>query len=878
MFTLYRIGTMLISLFLAPLVYTVDVGNPSDGLVHFSVEAPQAGRNPTFSVPVWTPGHYKADMPVATIQDVAAFDGDGNLLPVQKTGLSEWTVSSRRGSVTLSYKAHLAKPGPTGSELTPDHLYFHPTDFFPILNDDLDQSSRILLAGLPNDWRVATALKRCADGEGWCAPNAHRLYDSPFEISDYQELTYESGGATFHIIISGNGGPYDLEVFPFVEDFKRFTDAQIEVFDGIAPGGISDYWWLLFPGGGGGLEHRDSTTIYFNKRVFEGNRGSYDSLVSVSSHELFHAWNVKRIRPAVMVPYSYTEPPPTSLLWVSEGITSYYGRLARVRGGNMTVKEYFEGLAGVINAVANSLGYPQTSAALSSYDTWIGQGTASEQRSISYYTTGEMLGFFMEAKLREESGGIVSLDDLMTYLYQTKWNEDRGPGFTEEDLLVWLERSTEGDNGWDAFFDQWVRGSDDLPLEAWPWSLVGMEATGTEQPSLGMEVRGSWPLTVSHIYPQEAASEAGFFTGDEILLIGDEKATLANLKSLEEPTEVSFLRHDRLLKTVYLPGVRTNWKVSLSLPQEEDESLAWTQDWLAIPPPVMEPVQEDVESELEDIYDESAIAEEDISTALEMANTENRRVLLVYGGNWCGWCHALHRLFASNTGIRKKLQYEYEVVMVDIGNFDKNMEIAQRFGADLKKTGVPFLTVLDRDGNLVVNQETGSLEEGNSHSPDAVMAFLTAWQATPLRADSVLISGLSMAREKERLVFLHTGAPWCGWCKRLESFLLRPDIAPIMERAFVDVKIDVDRMEGGAELSASLRESEKGGIPWIAILSADGEVLIHSDEASEGNIGFPVADHEIAFFMRMLALSPLSDEDLSFIETALNESATKILG
>ncbi len=127
-------------------------------------------------------------------------------------------------------------------------------------------------------------------------------------------------------------------VFDFAKDFKKFTDAQCEIFGG-TPGDLKDYWFLLFPGGGGGLEHRYSTTTYFSTSIFDRDISSYWWLISVSSHELFHAWNVKRIRPSEMVPYSYSEAKPTTLLWVSEGFTSYFGTLTMARGGNISIEE-----------------------------------------------------------------------------------------------------------------------------------------------------------------------------------------------------------------------------------------------------------------------------------------------------------------------------------------------------------------------------------------------------------------------------------------------------------------------------------------------------------------------------------------------------------
>ena len=166
------------------------------------------------------------------------------------------------------------------------------------------------------------------------------------------------------------------------------------------------------------------------------------------------------------------------------------------------------------------------------------------------------------------------------------------------------------------------------------------------------------------------------------------------------------------------------------------------------------------EPEKPPVYDESADAAADIAAALAVAKKENTRVLIQWGANWCGWCKLLHQLFNEDSEIRRKILYEYEVVYVDVAQFDKNVELAEKFDADFKSNGVPFITILDGDGNVVTNQETGSLEEGSVHDPTKVLDFLTTHQADYLNADDMLSAALTKAREGGKRIFLHSGAPW----------------------------------------------------------------------------------------------------------------------
>lgn len=259
------------------------------------------------------------------------------------------------------------------------------------------------------------------------------------------------------------------------------------------------------------------------------------------------------------------------------------------------------------------------------------------------------------------------------------------------------------------------------------------------------------------------------------------------------------------------------------------------------------------------VYDEKADARADVNAALARAKKENRRVLVVWGANWCGWCVKLADKFAKDPEIRGKLQYEYDVVKVDVGNFDKHMDLAASFGAEFKSTGIPFLTVLAADGKALANQETGALELGQEHDPAKVLEFLTKHQAPYLKASELRDSALAAAKAENKQLFLAFGAPWCGWCHRLEDFLARADVAPIVARTFRVQKIDVDRTLGGQDLCDSYA-GMNSGIPWFAALDASGKPLATSAD-SGSNLGCPWSPEEVAAFDTFLEKAGMTAAD-----------------
>ncbi|MFO1077192.1 MAG: thioredoxin family protein [Planctomycetota bacterium] len=278
------------------------------------------------------------------------------------------------------------------------------------------------------------------------------------------------------------------------------------------------------------------------------------------------------------------------------------------------------------------------------------------------------------------------------------------------------------------------------------------------------------------------------------------------------------------------------------------------------------------------VYDEQADGHKQVADALAKAKRDNQRVIIQWGANWCGWCKWLAGTMHSDQDLAHELLYEYQLVHIDVGRFDKHKDLAKELGADFK--AIPYLTILDADGKALVQQNTEPFEintaDKHGHDPAKVLALLKEHEAKPLDATEVLIAGRAAAKAAGKRVFLHFGAPWCGWCHRLEDWMARPEIAAVLGKEFVDVKIDIDRMTGGKDVYAQQLAAagvEASGIPWFVFLGEDGKLLANATGPT-GNVGFPYQPEEVEHFGAMLhaAKANLTAEEIQGLLRSLTEN------
>lgn len=444
-----------------PIRYTLTFPAPESHYVEVDVSLP-TGRQPHVELvqPVWTPGSYRIRDYSRHVEALRAESPGGNRLPVEKLRKNHWRLSTWGASrVHLMYRVY-------GRELTV-RTNFVDRDF-ALLNGAAtfltlaEQGPRVheVAVVLPTRWREAhTALAVSPQGGPhlFQAGDYDSLVDSPIYCGSPAVYPFEVAGVPHLLVNEGEDGVWDGP--RSAADLERLVRAAFR-FWGNVP-----YRRFLFvnllTGGSGGLEHRDSTVL-MSSRWKTRRRESYLEWLGLATHEHFHAWNVKRLRPSELGPFDYDEETYTKSLWVAEGITSYYDDLLVHRAGLSTRDEYLRDLSKTLRAVQKTPGRRVQTLEAASFDTWIKYYQPDENTpnsAISYYTKGAMVGFLLDVEIRIATGGDKSLDDLMRLAWE-RFAPERGFGAAEFEALA----ADVAGKDLAPFFDRAVRSTDELDL------------------------------------------------------------------------------------------------------------------------------------------------------------------------------------------------------------------------------------------------------------------------------------------------------------------------------------------------------------------------------------------------------------------------------
>jgi predicted metalloprotease with PDZ domain len=508
--------------------YTISLTDPAQHLVDVQVHLPAGQSDRELQLPVWNALYQIRDFS-QYVNWVRAKDNAGNSVPVRKLNKSLWQISGAQNGATIEYQIYADSSGPFGAQLNGHHAFFNPAQLLMYPVNARNESMNVNFEHLPDGWRIATPLQSTADGS-FSAENYDRLVDSPVEIGESQESDFDERGAHYRVVVDAAPGDYDMEKIDAM--LRRVVSAATSWMDDRP---FQTYMFLYhFPRGpaGGGMEHAYSTAIDVNA---EAMARSPEILSSVTAHEFFHLWNVKRIRPQALEPVDYTKENYTRALWFSEGCTSTAADIIQLRAGLIDEHEFERQLAGAITELETRPSHLHQSAEESSLDAWL-EGYPyyrRPDRSISYYNKGELLGVILDLAVRQASHGQASLREVFQWMNQNFAKQNRF--FPDsEGVREAAEAVSHSDLSW--FFAKYVAGTEEIPWNDFFHSVgLQLEQQTTEVADPGFSASRNFdaPMRVESVTGGGEAEKAGLKVGDIILQINGKDVGQTASETLE---------------------------------------------------------------------------------------------------------------------------------------------------------------------------------------------------------------------------------------------------------------------------------------------------------------------------------------------------------
>lgn len=529
-------------------------------------------------LPSWIPGSYLIREFARHIVSLRA-ECAGQPCSVRKLDKASWQVEPVNGALTIHYQVYAYDLSVRGAYLDHTRGFFNGTSVFLAVVGQENVLCHVDLIKPEGEayshWRVATSLprlqKRSHDFGSFCAENYDALIDHPVEMGEFDLYQFSACGVVHELAVTGQ---YQVDHKQLLQDLEKICTYQIQIFGGAAP--FDYYLFLLLVTGNdyGGLEHRNSSALIYSRDELadisekRGGCSGYQHFLGLVSHEYFHSWNVKRIKPQAFAPYQLSQENYTRLLWAFEGITSYYDNLTLVRTGLLKVEDYLVELGKMISGVLRNPSAMAQNLEEASFDAWIKyyrQDENSPNSLVSYYTKGALVALLLDATIRQRSQGRYSLDTVMVALWQRygKHFAQAGQGVAERD---WETIACEV-TGLDLrdFFECALRTTEPMPLveilgylgiEYQEQSAQNSQDLGgkwqerfTEAPSLlGIRFAAApFGLKVTHVLSGSPAELAGFAAQDLVVAMDGVEVKAATF----EQKVARYKRNDKILFHVF---------------------------------------------------------------------------------------------------------------------------------------------------------------------------------------------------------------------------------------------------------------------------------------------------------------------------------------
>lgn len=536
-----------------------------------------------FTLPAWIPGSYMVRDFARHLVFFQAQTADGEPVAWRKPDKQTWQLDPVQGPVRVVYDVYAWDLSVRGAHLDITHGYFNGPCVFLAAMGHEDQPCEVEMLRPEGKayatWRLATGMPRVTGMDlefgRFRADNYDALVDYPVEMGHFDHAEFQACGVTHQVVINGL---HQTDMARLCRDLEPICEHHIRMFGEPAP--VDPYVFMTQVTGNlyGGLEHRNSTSLMCPRKELPRRTDppgkvsdGYRNYLGLCSHEYFHTWNIKRIKPEVFTPFDLSREVHTELLWAFEGITSYYDELALARTGLITTESYLELLGKLITRVHRGRGRFKQTVTESSFDTWTRfykQDENAPNAIVSYYAKGALVALALDLTIRDMTNEEESLDDLMRLLWERHGRT--GIGVPEQGIQPLAEELT--GQAMDAFFNQALYSTDDLPLGELlekrgvrlQWrpadshaDMGGSPGKGTEQPAPHLGVRLAEDPAGARIavcYQQGAAMEAGLSAGDLVIAVGGLKVDARSLDDIlagwhpGEQVEVHAFRRDELMR------------------------------------------------------------------------------------------------------------------------------------------------------------------------------------------------------------------------------------------------------------------------------------------------------------------------------------------
>ena len=498
--------------------YSFSSENPSQQYISIKATFSVNSKTTTIQLPSWRPGRYELGNFAKNVKGFRIFDQNNKAVSFKKLVKDAWEVDTEgKSEIRVEYSYFAAELNAGSTFLNAEQLYVNPVNCCVFTEETKEEPIELELA-IPTDWKIAGSMKQ--EGAILSASNFEELADSPFICSNsLQYNQYEVNGTIFHLWLNGEVKP---DWNRLVKDFKAFTAKQLEKFLEFP---VPEYHFLIhiLPYKAyHGVEHQRSTVITLGPS-YEVFASLYKELLGVSSHELYHTWNVKSIRPADMYPYDFTKENYSELGYICEGVTTYMGDLMLYKSGVFSLDQYLLEMNKQLQKHFDNHGRFNYSVAESSFDTWLdGYVPGAPARKVSIYTEGCLLAFVTDVMILEATESKFGLDTVMQRLYFDYYL--KGKGVSEADYKLVLEKVS--GISFDSFFEDFIHGN--RPYESIltdAFDFIGLELH--HKPSqfyshgrLGFKtIPQGQNFIIKVIYPGSPANLGGLMLEDEIIAV-----------------------------------------------------------------------------------------------------------------------------------------------------------------------------------------------------------------------------------------------------------------------------------------------------------------------------------------------------------------------